>query len=138
MLTKQAQKLPALMAPGNAPMEGRTKALSPKQARQKMRSRKAPQNVFKPNDFHLLTAARPKVHLKKSVDSFSQEEIDVDKVYMHVKNNINYLPTFGSQKGALGCEIDGYGNSFDQAALMQSYIQGLYFTKLMFGELKLT
>lgn len=43
---------------------------------------------------------------------------DVDLIYKFVYDNIEFIPTYGSQKGALGCLVDGMGNAFDQAELM--------------------
>ncbi|MBS2010572.1 MAG: hypothetical protein JST01_26220 [Cyanobacteria bacterium SZAS TMP-1] len=64
---------------------------------------------------------------------------DVDKIYQYVASSIEFLPTFGSQKGAMGCYIDGYGNSFDQSALLVALLQAAGYTaKFMFGQLKLT
>ena len=45
---------------------------------------------------------------------------DPDLIYEWVYNNIEFTPTFGEQKGALGWLIDGIGNAFDQAALLSA------------------
>ncbi len=43
---------------------------------------------------------------------------DVDLIYEYVRNNIEIVPIFGLQKGALGALIDRSGTAFDQAQLM--------------------
>src|ERR1700738_1031601 len=43
---------------------------------------------------------------------------DVNLIYEYVYTNIEYSPTYGAKKGALGTIVDGHGNDFDQAALM--------------------
>ena len=64
---------------------------------------------------------------------------DVDLIYEFVASNIEFIPTFGSQKGALGCLIDGYGNSFDQADLMVQLLREAGYTAdYVFGELDLS
>ena len=41
-----------------------------------------------------------------------------DLIYQYVRNNIEYYPVFGSQKGALGAVLDNQATAHDQAALM--------------------
>ncbi|VTU27608.1 Cell wall-associated polypeptide CWBP200 [Variovorax sp. PBL-H6] len=41
-----------------------------------------------------------------------------DLIYQYVRNNIEYYPTFGIQKGALGAVLDNQATAHDQAALM--------------------
>lgn len=43
---------------------------------------------------------------------------DVDLIYEFVRNNVEYVPMYGLQKGALGAVIDRSGTAFDQAHLM--------------------
>ncbi len=43
---------------------------------------------------------------------------DPDLIFEHVRNHIEYTPTFGLTKGAVGALLDEAGNSFDQAHLM--------------------
>lgn len=43
---------------------------------------------------------------------------DVDTIYEYVRNNIETVPVYGLQKGALGAMIDRSGSPFDQAQLM--------------------
>lgn len=41
-----------------------------------------------------------------------------DLIYQYVRNNIEYYPVFGSQKGALGAVLDNQATAHDQATLM--------------------
>ncbi|MDQ0612255.1 RHS repeat-associated protein [Variovorax sp. W1I1] len=41
-----------------------------------------------------------------------------DVIYQYVRNNIEYYPTFGIQKGALGAVLDNQGTAHDQATLL--------------------
>ncbi|NDZ15670.1 hypothetical protein C7T35_19580 [Variovorax sp. WS11] len=41
-----------------------------------------------------------------------------DLIYQYVRNNIEYYPVFGSQKGALGSVLDNQATAHDQATLM--------------------
>jgi hypothetical protein len=64
---------------------------------------------------------------------------NVDLIYEHVFNNVEWLPTYGSQKGAYGCLVDGLGNSFDQSELMIELLREAGYTAdFMLGELELT
>ena len=64
---------------------------------------------------------------------------DVDLINEFVVSNIEFLPTFGSQKGALGCLIDGVGNSFDIADLMVQLLREAGYTAdYVFGEIDLS
>lgn len=44
-------------------------------------------------------------------------------IYDYVHNNIDYVPYFGAQKGALLTYLDGSGNDFDQASLMVAMLR---------------
>ena len=41
-----------------------------------------------------------------------------DLIYQYVRNNIEYYPTYGLQKGALGAVLDNQATAHDQASLM--------------------
>ncbi|WP_345539432.1 transglutaminase domain-containing protein, partial [Variovorax defluvii] len=41
-----------------------------------------------------------------------------DLIYQYVRNNVEYYPTFGIQKGALGAVLDNQATAHDQATLM--------------------
>jgi RHS repeat-associated protein len=48
---------------------------------------------------------------------------DPDLIYQHVRNNIEFYPVWGVQKGALGALIDGSGTAFDQALLLRDLLR---------------
>jgi len=48
---------------------------------------------------------------------------DPKLIYEYVRNNIEYVPYFGSLKGATLTYLDGSGNDFDQASLMVSLLR---------------
>lgn len=63
---------------------------------------------------------------------------DPQLIYEFVANNIEFLPTYGLQKGGLGALIDGCGNAFDQADLMvQLLTQAGYTARYVSGEIRL-
>lgn len=53
---------------------------------------------------------------------------DPKLIYDYVHNNIDYVPYFGSLKGALLTYLDGSGNDFDQASLMIALLRASGFT----------
>ncbi len=53
---------------------------------------------------------------------------DPDLIYEYVRNNIEYYPVWGVQKGALGTILDNQGTAFDQAALMVALLRQAGFT----------
>ncbi|MGE0265473.1 MAG: DUF6531 domain-containing protein [Candidatus Obscuribacterales bacterium] len=64
---------------------------------------------------------------------------DIDLIFEFIVSNIEYIPTFGSQKGALGTLIDGYGNAFDQSSLMVALAQEAGYTAgFVYGDLDLS
>jgi RHS repeat-associated protein len=64
---------------------------------------------------------------------------DVDAAFSFVHDNIEFLPTFGSQKGGLGALIDGMGNAFDQSELFIEILRVAGYTaNFVYGELELT
>ena len=46
-----------------------------------------------------------------------------DLIYQFVRNNIEFYPTWGVQKGAFGAILDNQGNPFDQSALMVALLR---------------
>ncbi|MFA7062477.1 MAG: transglutaminase domain-containing protein, partial [Pedobacter sp.] len=48
---------------------------------------------------------------------------DPKLIYEYVRNNVDYVPYFGSLKGATLTYLDGSGNDFDQASLMISLLR---------------
>ncbi|MCW5824189.1 MAG: RHS repeat-associated core domain-containing protein [Cyanobacteria bacterium TGS_CYA1] len=63
---------------------------------------------------------------------------DVDLIWQFMHDQVEFLPTYGSQKGALGCLIDGMGNSFDLSDLMiQLLTTAGYTASFQSGEIEL-
>jgi hypothetical protein len=63
---------------------------------------------------------------------------NVDAIYSFVANNIEFIPVWGVQKGALGCLIDGAGNAFDQSALLVALLQAAgYNAQFLYGSIQL-
>ncbi len=131
------------IAPGNTPVQGRQVQLKHADAKRMIENRKLPGKVFdpkkKPRGASLASPTDsfpPIVDLEALADALDN---DADKIYHYVANSIEFLPTFGSQKGALGALLDRQGNSFDISALMvQILTEAGYTAKLMFGELRIT
>ncbi|WP_050407335.1 RHS repeat-associated core domain-containing protein [Massilia sp. NR 4-1] len=62
-----------------------------------------------------------------------------DLIYEYVRNNIEYLPTWGIQKGEFGALLDNQGTAFDQAALMVALLrQSGYTASFVKGRISLT
>ena len=53
---------------------------------------------------------------------------DPKQIFEYVRNHINYLPYFGSLKGATLTYLDGSGNDFDQASLMIALLRASGYT----------
>ncbi|HMP50765.1 MAG TPA: transglutaminase domain-containing protein, partial [Candidatus Melainabacteria bacterium] len=146
-MLKQKTFPPRTQAPGNSPVQGRDKAVNPKDSRRIIESRQMPTRVFSPHQFSTGTGAQtlaatgaPLTFSVTDIPSLADAlDNDVDKIYQFVKSNIEFIATFGSQKGAWGCLADRQGNAFDQAALMVALLREAGHTAdFMFGELKLT
>lgn len=50
-------------------------------------------------------------------------QYDPDLIYEYVRNNIDYIPYFGSHKGATYTYFAGRGNDFDQSSLMVALLR---------------
>ena len=60
-------------------------------------------------------------------------------IFEYVHTNIEYSPTFGVKKGALGTLLAGIGNDFDQAALLAALLRTSGYTvNYQYGFLELT
>lgn len=60
---------------------------------------------------------------------------DVNLIYEYVYTNIEYSPTYGLKKGALGTLLDGVGNDFDQSALLVALLrQSGYTANYQYGQ----
>jgi transglutaminase-like putative cysteine protease len=53
---------------------------------------------------------------------------DPKLIYDYVHNHIDYVPYFGSRKGATLTYLDGNGNDFDQASLMIALLKASDFS----------
>jgi RHS repeat-associated protein len=53
---------------------------------------------------------------------------DADAIYQYVRNNIQVVPAYGLQKGALGALVDRSGTPFDQAQLMVELLRSAGYT----------
>lgn len=51
-----------------------------------------------------------------------------DLIYQYVRNNIEFYPVWGIQKGALGTVLDNQGTGMDQAALMVELLRASGYT----------
>ncbi|MDZ4150765.1 MAG: DUF6531 domain-containing protein, partial [Methylicorpusculum sp.] len=62
-----------------------------------------------------------------------------DLIYEYVRNNIEYYPVWGINKGPEGTILDNQGTAFDQAALMVALLrQSGYTASYMVGKINLT
>lgn len=43
---------------------------------------------------------------------------DIDQIFTHVRDHVEFTPMYGMQKGERGAILDGYGTALDQAELM--------------------
>lgn len=64
---------------------------------------------------------------------------NVDEIYKFVLENIEFICSYGNQKGALATLVDGMGGSFDISELMIELLRRSGYTaNFQFGELELT
>lgn len=138
---------PRSISPGNSPVQGRNFITTPAEAKRIIESRTPRGKTFFNPKTKKFAAAHAKNNLVAgfgpSVPTLASLaaglDNDPDKIYWYVRNQIKYLPSFGTQKGALTTSIDRCGNAFDQAALMVGLLQAAGMTaSFMYGELKLT
>ncbi|MGE0265099.1 MAG: RHS repeat-associated core domain-containing protein [Candidatus Obscuribacterales bacterium] len=130
-------------------------AVKPSTAKQRIEKRKLPGKVYDPKKPPRMTRKGQFSGgvIKSAAAGFSSTTVagapnivelaralksDVDEIFKFVYENIEWLPTYGSQKGALGCLIDGYGNSFDQSELMIELLREAGYTaSYQLGELEM-
>ena len=63
---------------------------------------------------------------------------DANTIFEYVYTNIEYLPTFGTKKGALGTLLDGRGGAFDQSALLVALLrQAGYDANFVYGKIRI-
>jgi len=140
---------PHVKTPGLMPVKKQTR-VRPAQAKTTIEGRKMPGNIYRPGKPRtpqqgaILAAAAgfasgTVAGAPNIVELARALKNDVDLIYQFVHDHIEWLPTYGSQKGALGCLIDGYGNSFDQSELMIELLREAGYTaSYQLGELELT
>ena len=94
---------------------------------------------------HLTSSARPgqkglAPSLPPSIVELARAlKNDVDLIYEFVRNNIDYYPIWGVQKGALGTLLDSQGTAFDQATLMVALLrQAGYTASFVKGRIAMT
>jgi RHS repeat-associated protein len=64
---------------------------------------------------------------------------DVDLIYRHVYENVDYVPLYGLSKGSLGALQDGMGSAFDQANLLYDMLVAAGYTcSMVFGQIEIT
>jgi RHS repeat-associated protein len=63
---------------------------------------------------------------------------DANLIYEYVYTNIEYSPTYGLKKGALGTLLDGVGNDMDQSALLVALLRASGYTATyQYGQIRL-
>lgn len=153
MPTRERPKRSEVQTPGNTPTR-QQRSVSPAAAKIKIEGRRIPSNIYVPRK-----KSQPKGNLPQGVQAlvgpgFASNTVsgagsivelaralknDVDLIFEFVYNNIEFIPTYGSQKGALGTLIDGFGNAFDQSELMVELLREAGYTcSFQHGELELT
>src|SRR5690606_34133521 len=118
--------------PGNTPTVKR-RSISPSVAKRNIEGRRQPGNIYVPQRKNPLRGVQPAGAKSLVGPGYASNTVsgaasivelaralknDVDLIFEFVYNNIEFIPTFGSQKGALGALIDGFGNAHDQSELM--------------------
>ena len=84
--------------------------------------------------------AQPGVTAPASIPELARAlKYDVNLIYEYVYTNIDYSPTYGLKKGALGTLLDGHGNDFDQSALLVSLLRASGYTaNYTYGQIRLS
>lgn len=135
---------PDVQKPGFGSARG--PAISPDAARTTIGARKLPGKIHKPTPLPkgqvqalMGGSATNTVKGPNSISELARAlKNDAQLIYEFVANNIEFLPTYGLQKGGLGALIDGCGNAFDQADLMvQLLTQAGYTARYVSGEIRL-
>ncbi len=83
--------------------------------------------------------AQPGVTAPASIPELARAlKYDVNLIYEYVYTNIEYSPTYGLKKGALGTLLDGSGNDFDQSALLVALLRASGYTaSYKYGSIRL-
>ena len=145
---------PRVQTPGLKALQ-KTEAVAPEKAKRIIEKRKIPDNIrtFPKRRQLENTSAEDSSPIQAAAAGFASNTVtgvpdiaelaralknDVDEIFKFVYENIEFIPTYGSQKGALGCLVDGMGNSFDQSELMIELLREAGYTaSYQLGELEL-
>lgn len=117
--------------------------IDPDTAKTVIESRPTPTNVYVPlaqsaNSIAAGNASNTAQGADSIIEQARALKSNVDLIYQFVAENIQFLPTYGLQKGGAGTLSDGFGNSFDQADLMVKLLrQAGYAANYLFGEIEL-
>ncbi|MBN9397519.1 MAG: hypothetical protein J0H83_19890 [Candidatus Melainabacteria bacterium] len=115
------------------------KGVDPDAARVLIEGRAPPANVYDPNKKAVHSVIGGFGESTTIAELARALKNNIDLIFEWVYNNINYLPTYGIQKGGLGAIIDGFGNSFDLSDLIvQLARQAGYTANYQFGTLRMT
>lgn len=133
-MTQQTQN-PVQFQPGNQPLLAASPlsssnvtmpAVDPDTAKKTIEGRPMPQIWQAPA--HLSLAANTVQGAPSIVEMARALKNDPSLIFEFVYNNIEHAVGFGLAKGALGTLLDGYGNSFDQCALLAALLRQAGFT----------
>ena len=119
---------------------------TPEESERAIRSRRMPANLIRSlPTLPSLAGARQAARNAAPVGPASIAELaralknDVDLIYEYVRNNAEYYPIWGVQKGPVGTILDNQGTSFDQASLMVALLrQAGYTASYIKGGINLT
>lgn len=79
------------------------------------------------------------VEMARALKGTASGSTAVGQIFEHVYNNVEWEPGWGVYKGALGCLMDGMGNSFDQSLLLANLLREAGFTaSIVMGSIRLT
>ncbi|MBX9666769.1 MAG: hypothetical protein K2X93_04080, partial [Candidatus Obscuribacterales bacterium] len=121
-------------APGNVVFEGHLNPVTPDQYIKSQELAQANSGEMQLAFF--APPAGPVYSIKELANGL---ENDPDKIFLHVRNNIQFQPVWGSQKGAFSCMVEGKGGAIDQAALMIALLtEAGYDSKIVIGQIRIT
>ena len=127
-------------APGNNVFEGHLNPITPDAYERAQRKRikaeqSAPSQAMQLTSF-VPTPPGPLYSIQELADNL---ERDPDKIFLHVRNNIEFTPVWGSQKGAFACMVERKGGAIDQVALATALLaaSGIN-SKIVIGQIRIT
>jgi len=111
---------------------GTLERVSPEQSRQALESRSMPPpSRMSPGDVLSQLAAATSSEYSQLAEAL---ENDPRRIYQYVRNNVEYVPYFGSLKGAYLTLQERSGNDFDQSALLVELLRAAgYEAQYVFG-----